>query len=439
MIDGNLRPNFLFLFLCFICTGITGTIAQNCNVKRGPLKAGYASGCGGAVWWTGGVPSQTYCENLDGRFPWYKKCCKYTATGQCVPKNIDCNTKPDALKAGWPSGCAGAVWGSGANSESYCKNTGGDSKGRFGWYAHCCVWTGTTCAARNTDCDGLQCTTGHQNRGKCDNTDIAEKGIHSRTSFCCHWGVGVFGWFDDCARRGTTCVGNDRGSGMTNPGQVKTWTDVTCRKLGVADQWPFQRDECEEKHGNKCRKIPVMCSPGKNAGLVNRTTSFRVEFKWQVDYPSCTKKRGYWHSGCGQPAMEQKGVVRCYGNNLATLVDDAKCTGKKPDAATRICPATAKCPRCKGCKRDGGCWKTCGGKAGKCSACDSFDGRKGACCRYGATDDPKECELAEYQFAGGDHTCALLPDDHTGSMVMSIFARLTQLETAVKGLLGLSK
>ena len=69
-----------------------------------------------------------------------------------------------------------------------------------------------------------------------------------------------------------------------------------------------------------------------------------TKYEWHVNYPSCN--RGYWTSGCGQPAMKQKGAAKCYGHDLAAgktwVVDDAKCTGKKPDA-TRTCPATPKC------------------------------------------------------------------------------------------------
>ena len=66
------------------------------------------------------------------------------------------------------------------------------------------------------------------------------------------------------------------------------------------------------------------------------------KYSWDVTYPSC--KRGYWHSGCGQPAMKQKGTVKCSGKGPDTVWEaDAKyCTGKKP-VAERVCPATKPC------------------------------------------------------------------------------------------------
>lgn len=152
------------------------------------------------------------------------------------------------------------------------------------------------------------------------------------------------------------------------------------------------------------------------------------KYSWDVTYPSC--KRGYWHSGCGQPAMKQKGTVKCYGKGPDSVWEaDAKyCTGKKP-VAERVCPATKPCPRCKGCKRNGACWNTCGKKAGQCSACYSRDGRVGACCRRDATDDPVECQIAEFQFATDKvHTCALLPKGHTGQLLRRIVSRLNDLE-----------
>merc|ERR1719331_3432090 len=40
-----------------------------------------------------------------------------------------------------------------------------------------------------------------------------------------------------------------------------------------------------------------------------------TKYKWHVDYPTC--KRGYWASGCGQPAMKQKGTAKCFGHDMA--------------------------------------------------------------------------------------------------------------------------
>merc|ERR1712150_203711 len=160
----------------------------------------------------------------------------------------------------------------------------------------------------------------------------------------------------------------------------------------------------------------------------------KTKYAWRVTYPSC--RRGYWVSGCGQPATKQKATgVKCYGMNGANewVADDKECTGKKPDAVDRTCPATKPCPRCKGCKRNGDCFKSCGEKAGVCSACNSRDGRVGACCQRGGKSDPVECKLAEFQFVSDKvHTCALLPADmHTGYLLKNIFGRLQDLEKSV--------
>ena len=72
------------------------------------------------------------------------------------------------------------------------------------------------------------------------------------------------------------------------------------------------------------------------------------KFTWKVSYPSCT--RGYWASGCGQPAIKQKGTVKCYGSKTNPVssweAKDADCTGKKPTATERVCPATKLCREC---------------------------------------------------------------------------------------------
>merc|ERR1719353_75724 len=168
-------------------------------------------------------------------------------------------------------------------------------------------------------------------------------------------------------------------------------------------------------------------------------------YDWKVTYPSCT--RGYWTSGCGQPALKQKATVTCYasvtegGKQKTWKVDDKDCeefnAGAKPAANERTCPATKPCPRCKGCTRAGNCWRACGGKAGKCPACHSRDGRRmGACCQRGNKNDPIECRIAEFQFETDKvHTCALLPQDlHMGHLLKNIVMRLDDVEDDVKEL-----
>lgn len=67
------------------------------------------------------------------------------------------------------------------------------------------------------------------------------------------------------------------------------------------------------------------------------------KWEWKVTYPSCT--RGYWANGCGQPAMKQKGTVKCYRKTGShTLeVEDKMCKGTKPAVTERTCPATPPC------------------------------------------------------------------------------------------------
>ena len=53
----------------------------------------HPNGCAGAVW-SSGAFSNSYCTNSDGRFPWYAKCCK-VENNNCVSKN-----KPGSIAAG---------------------------------------------------------------------------------------------------------------------------------------------------------------------------------------------------------------------------------------------------------------------------------------------------------------------------------------------------
>ena len=81
--------------------------------------------------------------------------------------------------------------------------------------------------------------------------------------------------------------------------------------------------------------------------VVEVRVAVTAKYEWKVSYPSCT--RGYWASGCGQPRIEQKGTVKCYGSKTNPVssweAKDTDCAGKKP-TATRICKRTKPCRKC---------------------------------------------------------------------------------------------
>ena len=57
----------------------------------------------------------------------------------------DCANEPASMNAGRPGGapegCAGAVWESGAPSETYCNGVDPTDAGRdWKWWEVCCVW-----------------------------------------------------------------------------------------------------------------------------------------------------------------------------------------------------------------------------------------------------------------------------------------------------------
>jgi len=213
------------------------------------VKGGYPLGCAGAVW-SSGAPSQGYCTNtgpnaLD-RFAWRKECCQWSKTGQCVDKNIDltswCNagnkpTYAPALLDGFPHGCAGAVWiGAGQHqgkpSRSYCLNTA-ESRGRYGWRRHCCVWTGTSCADRNTQCSNVPMTPGSacytkpgnvviRDESTCKNTNPADKGKYAEIAYCCEWTA------HSCRARKRECRVNDHGNEFRDVAGV----DADCKQEG---------------------------------------------------------------------------------------------------------------------------------------------------------------------------------------------------------------
>ena len=68
------------------------TDSDDCSILPcGPNKCD-PYGCPGAAW-INGNPSQTYCQNGDGRFPWFALCCQWSA-GQC--RHLGCGGRKTA-------------------------------------------------------------------------------------------------------------------------------------------------------------------------------------------------------------------------------------------------------------------------------------------------------------------------------------------------------
>jgi len=80
------------LSAALVCYGVVGEV--NCQELRQPvnLNKGFASGCPGAVM-SNGKPSRIYCQDVQYRYPWYRKCCKWV-NNTCVAKPLPSPTPP---------------------------------------------------------------------------------------------------------------------------------------------------------------------------------------------------------------------------------------------------------------------------------------------------------------------------------------------------------
>jgi hypothetical protein len=65
----------------------TTSIYYDCkDLPQSMNGATFASGCAGAVW-SNGDPSKTYCEDREGKYPWWAACCKWNETSdECVSR-----------------------------------------------------------------------------------------------------------------------------------------------------------------------------------------------------------------------------------------------------------------------------------------------------------------------------------------------------------------
>lgn len=112
---------FWTILVLALCSQVEAA-AYDCNDLPGPTNSGGQRGCPGAIW-SSGAGSKSYCQNTDGRFPWYAACCAWdSSTSTCKPEEAapsDCRMFETDLSAkacpvcameGGNCECNGAVW-----------------------------------------------------------------------------------------------------------------------------------------------------------------------------------------------------------------------------------------------------------------------------------------------------------------------------------------
>ena len=116
---------------------------DNCDVLP-PSMSGesFPKGCAGAVN-SKGIFSKDYCGGSNDT--WWQYCCKWE-NDVCFPKGADsCDVLPRSMNGlKFPKGCAGAVNTKGKFYKAYCD---GDN-GRFPWWKHCCKWESNQCVPK---------------------------------------------------------------------------------------------------------------------------------------------------------------------------------------------------------------------------------------------------------------------------------------------------
>ena len=304
------------------------------------------NGCTGAVW-SSGSPSKQYCDGKDGRYPWFAKCCKWSA-GSCKAETASigkrqCLASPERKKDGgvvemavcdtytsnkavhadaFPgnrrpllanidgecavlprsglerNGCTGAVWSSGSPSKQYC-----DGKdGRYPWFAKCCKWSAGSCKA-----NGADYTVALKAGGKYCNVDTTD-------------------WIKNVGEGGI-CLAE---AGNKNNGDVKMWT---CDTLKWSLKWTYYPSTLRIKtdtgrcldsgqgstKGGRVRMWDCKTNNNNQKWYYNKVTgSIRHKYGKCLDARVKTEHGGKVHMWDCSPGNENqkwfinvKGLVRC--------------------------------------------------------------------------------------------------------------------------------
>ena len=276
------------------------------------------NGCTGAVW-SSGSPSKQYCDGKNGRYPWFAKCCKWSA-GSCKAETSigkrQCLASPERKKDGgavemavcdtftsnkavhadaFPgnrrpllanidgecavlprsglerNGCTGAVWGSGSPSKQYCDG----KNGRYPWFAKCCKWSSGSCKANGADytvalkAGGKYCnvdtTNWIKNMGE-GGICLAEAGNRNNGDVkmgTCYYTPSSLKWtYYPSTLRIKTDTGRclDSGQGSTKGGRVRMWD---CKTNNNNQKWYYNKvtGSIRHKHG-KCLDARVKTEHG---------------------------------------------------------------------------------------------------------------------------------------------------------------------------------